>query len=43
MSVQPPLPKIFLKLQFRISKYTHAIFLPMGLFYFKITLEVIEI
>lgn len=43
MSVQPPLPKIFLKLQFRISKYAHTIFLPMGLFCFKIILEVIEI
>jgi len=43
MSVQPPLPKIFLKVQFRISKCTNAMSLPLDLFYFKITLEVIEI
>lgn len=41
MSVQVLLPKTFLKLQFRFSKYT--IFLPMDTFYFKIPLEVIEI
>lgn len=41
MTVQVLLPKTFLKLQFRFSKYT--IFLPMDTFYFKIPLEVIEI
>lgn len=35
--------KNLLKIQFRISKYINTIFLPMGLCYFKITSEVIEI